>query len=384
MPQIFHQIFCLPRRVFPSALAGLLVATFAVGFSGSAAAQTSPQSPPAATKKAAAPIPDALREPLQDMRDFISDIAAYGRKIKPSFVVVVDGLPLVADVDELDHKKLNPNVAFMENIDGVLVDGLRHPHDGPREEDAQARIEELAKIAQNNRLAILTIEHTDPENAGAAIARDQADQYIPFVPTTALMDTIPRVPTRPVSENGNSIADLASVKNHLVIRDSSQFGTPTQYLNKVRNTNYDLLVTDIYHGRQTLGRKTIENLKFKLLGAKRMVLATIDIAHTSPFHFYWKPEWTQGSPRFIDEPVRGDKTRHYTRYWYSGWRDIIMGNRQSYVFGLISQGFDGIVIRGTGAYRLFDGSLEEEMEMETKTEVKPPQEQPAPKPSAAK
>lgn len=335
-----------------------------------------------ATKKMAAPIPDALREPLQDMRDFIADIAAYGRKIKPSFVVVVEGLPLVADIDELDEKKLIPNVAFMENIDGVLVDGLRHPHDGPREEDAQARIEELAKIAQNNRLAILTIEHTTPENASAAIARDQADRYIPFVPANPLMDTIPSVPTRPVSENGNSIAELSSVKNHLVIRDSSQFGTPAQYVSKVRNTNYDLLVMDIYHGRKPLGRKTIEDLKFKLLGAKRMVLATIDIAHTAPFHFYWKPEWTQGSPRFIDETVKGNKTRHYARYWYPGWRDIIMGNQQSYVFGLISQGFDGIVIRGTDAYRLFDGSLEEEME--TKKGVKTPQEQPAPKPSAAK
>ena len=359
----------LPRRLLGPLGLSLLLVSMVIAPATTSAQQT-PAQPPAGAAAAkgvfdtkTAPIPDALRDPRTDMRKFITDIAAFARKAKPSFVIVVeDGFRLIADEDELDQDRLIPNIQFMEQIDGVLSDGFRHPADGPREEEDQVVMETLGTIARNSRLPVLTIEHTQPELAGAAIARDVRDGYTPFVPADALESGIPKTPSRPIGENGNSIASLASTKNFIIIRDSSALGTQEEYARRIRATNYDLLIMDVYHARQPINKQTLEDLKYKLLGAKRMVLATVDVGRANPFHFYWKPEWKQSSPRFVDEKVKDASGRHYVRYWYPEWRNIIMGGAQSYIGGLILHGFDGIVIRGVDAYRFFDGSLQEEME----------------------
>jgi uncharacterized protein (TIGR01370 family) len=51
-------------------------------------------------------------------------------------------------------------------------------------------------------------------------------------------------------------------------------------------------------------------------------------------------------------PANPDK--YYVEYWQAGWRRIITGNTNSYIYGIIKQGFDGVILGGLDNYKFFD------------------------------
>ena len=72
--------------------------------------------------------------------------------------------------------------------------------------------------------------------------------------------------------------------------------------------------------------------------------------------------WAEGSPPFINAPHRGDPDRYHVEYWQPEWKKLIAGDTNSYLYGIIRQGFDGVLIDGLDAYKFFDGSGEENEE----------------------
>ena len=58
-------------------------------------------------------------------------------------------------------------------------------------------------------------------------------------------------------------------------------------------------------------------------------------------------------------------------FWRPEWQRIIYGDTKSYVYGLITLGFDGVILEGIEeSYRFFEGGGEQE------------EEEPAPPPPA--
>ena len=57
-------------------------------------------------------------------------------------------------------------------------------------------------------------------------------------------------------------------------------------------------------------------------------------------------------------PYPGDADKYFVEYWRPGWRQIITGNTDSYIYGIVKQGFDGVVLDGVDAYRYFEGGME--------------------------
>ena len=305
--------------------------------------------------------PAPVRDPAEDMRQFIQTISNFARRAKPGFAVVVEGtLPLLVAKDENDETHLIPIRTFIRSIDGVLEDGFFHRQGLPRTEEQQAEFDRLAKLAGDSRLKMFAVEYADPTEASAAIAQSRKAGFIPMIAPDPGLTRLPTTPARPLSENGNSILSLADVKNFAIIRDSWSYGSETEFALKMHDNNYDMIVVDVYHGRKPLSRQAVEKMKYKKLGARRLVLATVDIGRAEPFRFYWKPDWREGNPTFIKEPVKGHVDLHYVEYWDPVWQKIITDTPTSYVYGLVAQGFDGVIIRGADSYRFFDGSLEDE------------------------
>ena len=140
---------------------------------------------------------------------------------------------------------------------------------------------------------------------------------------------------------------------------------------KMHGTNYDLLIVDVLHGRNPLSRKAVETLKFKKIGARRLVFATVNIGTAASYRFYWKANWREGSPAWIKAPVRDDPDRYHVEFWRPEWQRIIYGDTKSYVYGLITLGFDGVIMEGIEeSYHFFEGGGEQE------------EEEPAPPPPA--
>ena len=116
------------------------------------------------------------------------------------------------------------------------------------------------------------------------------------------------------------------------------------------------------HGRLPLSKQAVETLKYKKLGSKRLVLAHVDIGSAASHDYFWQPDWREGSPSWISGPTKDNPDRHFIQYWHPEWQGIIFGDTNSYIYGLTTQGFDGVILTGLDSYKYFLGDKEDDVE----------------------
>ncbi len=311
-----------------------------------------------------APLMD-LRE---EMRRFVQASAAYVRSQRADFAVVVEGgVELLVKTDETDRLKTAPARAFMQALDGIIVPGLFFEDPSkPGEAPLPVRLERRLALIENARAQRIKLMVVDfirtAEEAQEAIRRASELGFIPFPALQPIdqINALPRFPARPYRENGESIVSFPSVRNFMIITDSRPFGREDEFALKLHDTNFDALIVNVFHGRVPLSRQAVETLKYKKLGSRRLVLARVDIASISAGEFFWKPNWREGNPNFIDAAMAGDPDRHWVQYWRSNWQRLVTGNSDSYLFGVIAQGFDGVVLAGLDAHLHFEGGPKDE------------------------
>ena len=123
------------------------------------------------------------------------------------------------------------------------------------------------------------------------------------------------------------------------------------------HNGFDAVVVDVYHrGRSPFQRIHVRGMKFKKLGARRLALAYMNVGQADSSRYYWKPGWREGRPSFLGSPVLGEPDNHYVQYWNPAWKNIIAGDTKSYTYGIIAQGYDGVVIDGVDSYLFFEGA----------------------------
>lgn len=306
----------------------------------------------------------------EEMRKFVQSAAGFARRTKNGFAIVAEGgVDLLAKADEADRLKLAPAHAYMQTIDGIIVPGLFY--DNPNKPGVEPIPEKLAarlallEYARAARLKTMVVDFVvDADQAQGAIQKSADKGFIPFPATRPIpyINALPRVPARPYRENGESVISFPGVRNFMMIGDSRPFGREDEYALALHDTNFDVVVVDVFHGRDPLSRQAVETMKYKKLGARRLVLARIDVSSIAAGSFFWKDGWREGYPNFIDSPVAGDPDRHWVQYWRTNWQRIITGTEESYLFGAIAQGFDGVVLAGLDAYRHFEGGPKDEDE----------------------
>jgi len=303
----------------------------------------------------------------EQMRTLIQSISVYARSFNPRFVVIAkDGLSLVAKPDPEDDTRLFPARAYTRAIDGVmetqLLDETITTPDGkpdPVLEAAVKRRNEDLATAQASGLDVFDMEFaTEPKAIDAAYGSAAQKGFIPFVAEASQLATVPSHPATAFHANPKPISSTAEAQNYLYVANSQGFGSANDFIGRLRDTNHDVVVVDVFHGRKPLTRQDVNWLKYKKLGAPRLVLAQIDISSAASFHYYWKAGWGQGNPPFINIPVREDPDRFRTAYWDPGWQAIITGDFNSYVYGVIDLGFDGVVLKGVDAWRFFESGGE--------------------------
>ena len=153
-----------------------------------------------------------------------------------------------------------------------------------------------------------------------------------------------------LDKQGNKVSRLLLVAHHLVI-DTVSWRIIVEQLNSV----YDALLVEVLHGSAPLSRQAVETLKYKKLGSRRMVLAYMNVGRAASYQYYWENNWTTGYPAWIDEPLNSEPDHYRVKFWDKGWQNIITGNKNSYLYGIIAQGFDGVVIDGADSYKYYEG-----------------------------
>jgi endo-alpha-1,4-polygalactosaminidase (GH114 family) len=324
------------------------------------------------------PPPGLQIDTRQQMRKFLQSITTFARRHNRNFSVVVKGgLELLIRRDPVDETRYSPARTYMRSIDGVMVDGLFFGNRVFGEPTSTVRTERnlrLTEMAKANGLKVFVMDYgTDPKTVDESNRRNKKRGYVSTTLHAPLAElgSLPPYPSRPYGENPNSIISLKNVNTFAYITNSAAFGRADEFAMKMHGTNYDLLIVDVLHGRNPLSRNAVETLKFKKIGARRLVFATINIGTAANYRYYWKANWREGSPAWIKAPVRDDPDRYHVEFWRPEWQRIISGDTKSYVFGLIALGFDGVILEGIEeSYRFFEGGGEQE------------EEEPAPPPPA--
>ena len=303
----------------------------------------------------------------EQLRQFIQRISVYARSQNPNFVVITKGSPeLLTKIDIIDVKKVSSARTYMRSIDGIMIDGLFF---GDTKVGVATKPERLEKtlnyvrLAKKNNLNVMVIDYVaNTQQAEQSYGFNEELELTPFVADAKGEDlnSIPTFRKNPFMENSKSILSMVDAKNFLYLGETSSFGRQDEFALRIHDTNYDIIAVNIMHGRTPLSRQAVETLKYKKLGSKRLVLAHVDIGAAASHDYFWKPGWREGSPEWISGTTQDNPDRHFIQYWRPEWQNVIFGDTNSYIYGLIAQGFDGVILTGLEAYKYFLGNMKED------------------------
>ena len=297
------------------------------------------------------------------MRKFISSISAYARKTRPGFTVLtLNGLDLMTKTLAGDDTKKYPARAYIRSIDGVIQESTFYGVPAIGSASVDERKTPLLgnlDIAKANRLPAMTIDYAKtPKMIDDALRLTKQKGFIPFVSPARPLSSLPPYPRRPINENSKSVVSLSDIKNFLYLPESTGFGREDEYALALHGTNYDMLIVDVFHGRTLLSKRAVETMKYKKIGAKRLVLARLNIGTAEAYRYYWKPGWREGSPPWIGANYPSNPDRYYVQFWKPEWQALISGGNRSYVFGILQQGYDGVLLDGLESYRFYEGTAD--------------------------
>jgi cysteinyl-tRNA synthetase len=305
--------------------------------------------------------------PAQAMRDLVRDISKYTRRLNQNFLIITQGgIEVLEKIDPIDSSRRPAATTYMQSIDGINIQGLNFhpPLEGKKEFNTKKKITaqmvRLANLGKRHGLKVFVTDFaSNVKTIQKSYKLNLANEFIPFTTGNLgnhyLFDQIPKFPIRPKNENPKNIIGLKNVQNYLYLTNSSRFDRQQDFVIALSNTNYDAIIVDVFHkGRRPFSKAAIQGMKFKKLGARRLVLAYMNIGTADNSRYYWKNNWREGNPNFISDPNKGNPNKYYVEYWQPGWRNIITGNTSSYVYGIVAQGFDGVVLDGLDSYKFFD------------------------------
>lgn len=276
----------------------------------------------------------------QELRSFIQEISSWARSRKPGFIVVAQNSTELLTTTGDTSDPVVPE--YLNALDGIGREELYYGYENKDNAVTPAAVtKEWVRFGQRAAANHLTVMATDycsnPSFVTASYQKNEANGFISFATGSRQLQTIPA--GAPFHENTNNINTLADAKNFLYL-----ISPDDQYINKLKATNYDVLIIDAFPpegGVNTWTPAQINSLKVKKNGGKRLVLAYMSIGQAEDYRWYWKPEWEKNRPSWMG-PLDPDwDGNYYVRHWAPEWKAFIYGNADSYTQKILNAGFDG-------------------------------------------
>ncbi|CAA7620229.1 conserved exported hypothetical protein [Candidatus Terasakiella magnetica] len=198
--------------------------------------------------------------------------------------------------------------------------------------------------------SVLTVESCETkaemEAAYRGAARDRVTAYVKQ--GNGPLDDAPRV--HPSRENPAEVLGVGTARNLLPILRSDRFATKGKFITALENTNYDIVVVDVAHrGGDLIVKSDVQKLKYKNLGARRLVLAVMPIGRAFDWRWYWQKGWDVGNPPFL-YAYDDDPGTFITDIGSGDWKGVLA----KYLTGIIDLGFDGVMFDDVGTYLWFE------------------------------
>ncbi len=313
---------------------------------------------------------DVLNIPLQEipnyrghMREIIEELSIYAQTRDPNFMVLTrpgfDLLTWSQREYDLAEVKRDPDARistdaitpvglpmrrYIQKLDGIVLNG---------QFCAPLRVPQADLLAMMRAgIGAMSIEHCRDANMASAGLNAAINIGVVShidLDVERMFDHIPTV--RPLPENAANVQNLDDAKNMLVSLRSRAFGSKQEWIGALRDTNYDVLIVDtFYNGNEALTRDDIHQLKFKQMGARRLVLSMMNVGYAEDERFYWQRDWQIGAPTWIKAHGPEGPGQYVIEFWNPAWKAIV----GRYFAGIMDLGFDGIVLDGVEAYRRWE------------------------------
>ncbi len=116
-------------------------------------------------------------------------------------------------------------------------------------------------------------------------------------------------------------------------------------------TPYDVLVIDYASdGDEPFSKRELAELKHKLDGRQRLVLAYLSIGEAEDYRFYWNARWSSRPPAWLKAENPDWPGNYPVRFWDRDWQGLMYGGPGAYLDRIIAAGFDGVYLDRIDAF----------------------------------
>ncbi|NMC60272.1 MAG: hypothetical protein GYA51_12950 [Candidatus Methanofastidiosa archaeon] len=292
----------------------------------------------------------------QSMRDFVIALSNYSKEIDSSFIIIPqNGQELITDNGETDGII---QTDYVHAIDGTGREDLFFGFNKDNEETPENEKEymlDLCLLFKQNSLTVLTTDYcSTPGKMDSSYQWNERNGFISFAANQRDLNNIPDYPATPYNVNSNNITLLSEAKNFLYLINSENYSTKQDFINSVSNSDYDVILMDLYHNVEKFTSDEIGQLKVKQNGGTRLVICYMSIGEAENYRYYWQSDWKVGNPSWLAEENPDWKGNYKVKYWDSDWQNIIYGNNDSYLKKILDTGFDGVYLDIIDAFEYFE------------------------------
>jgi cysteinyl-tRNA synthetase len=301
--------------------------------------------------------PDFSIDYKQEMRDFVQDISQYAKNQNDGFIIIPqNGAELVSTTGD---ETGSPETNYIGAIDGIGQESLFYGYYADDQETPQNERQwttAFLDMAKDGDATILVTDYcytySHMENS---YSWNNGKGYISFAADHRELDNIPGYPTAINNENTNTITKITEAKNFLYLINPRQFSTRQELVDKIGDTNYDLVIIDFFFMGEEYTSEQISQLKTKKNGGQRLLISYMSIGEAEDYRYYWESDWHSTPPDWLAEENPNWPGNFHVKYWDAEWQQIIFGNDNSYLDTLLRNGFDGAYLDIIDAFEYFGG-----------------------------
>jgi len=279
----------------------------------------------------------------EEMQDFVIEIADYAKGYNPNFIVVPQNGPELAfnnlDINDGIHSGYNSAVK------GFGIEELFY--NGSYSLDNE-RLTMLRKLKAKKKILVADYLSTNADTSDA-IQKNLDEGFICFPRHSGNYD-YKQIPAYIINENNNDINTLADAQNYLYLISSEDYSSKDKFIDAIAETNYDLVIIDLFYGDKQFTSIDIKKIKTKQNGGKRLVISYMNIGAAEKYRYYWEDDWKLHKPRWLKKPYEGYEDEIWVKFWKKDWKAIIYGNDNSYTKKILNAGFDGAYLDNVEAY----------------------------------
>ena len=293
----------------------------------------------------------------KEMRNFVIDISNYAKSNSPGFIIIPqNGIELVTNSGEPDGQ---PNNDYLNAIDGNGQEDLFYGYnndDSPTPPTENLYLRNFLDVSKTAGKTILVTDYCSTHlNMDDSYTKNSTNNYISFAADHRDLNTIPNYPNTIFSENSNQVKSISEVQNFLYLINPENYSGKTEFINAITETNYDLLIMDLFFNDGIAFSETeINRLKTKRNGGSRLVIAYMSIGEAEDYRYYWQSDWTKNKPEWLEAENPEWKGNYKVKYWNADWQEIILGNNNSYLKKILDAGFDGAYLDIIDAFEYFE------------------------------